>query len=213
MADPPSAHSLDGPWPITRDLSPRREDDNETASARHDTSTTARQCPEKAASGPKSLLEAFPLFSPPWLPTGQNQVSNDTGSSATGFSTGDYFEVSLLNGFPTPKSMPLPNDAESARPALNDPAQDRPCLCLQHVAFLVHELESTTTTHLDAGLSMHKEAINFGESMLLCAQCSRRPENLTLLTFLSERLLRLGERVARMYLPLVYSFILPLTWP
>jgi hypothetical protein len=65
----------------------------------------------------------------------------------------------------------------------------------------VHELESTTIKHLDAGLSMHKEALGFGESMLLCGRCSRRPENLTLLTFLSERLLRLGERVARMYSP------------
>ena len=159
----------------------------------------------------KSPLEISVSFSPPWLPTGQNQVSNDPASSVASFPTDHNFELSLLSDFLAHKSMPLTKDAGSARPPLNEPAQDRPCLCLQHVAFLVHELESTTTTHLDAGISMHKEAFRFGESMLLCIRCSRRPENLTLLTFLLERLLRLEERVARMYLLSVYPSMLPLT--
>ncbi len=211
VIDPPSAHSLDGPQSVARDLSPRREDDNETTGARHETTTTAGHWSNKAAGGPTSPLEISASFSPPWFPTGQNQVSDGLASSAAPFPTEHHFEVSLLNGLPTPKSMPQANDTGSAQPPFSEPAQDRPCLCLQHIAFLVHELESTTTKHLDAGLSMHKEALSFAESMLLCVRCSRRPENLTLLTFLSERLLRLGERVARMYSPSTYPFVPPLT--
>jgi hypothetical protein len=59
----------------------------------------------------------------------------------------------------------------------------------------VHELESAATEFLDADLALHKEAVEFGHTMLLCPWCPRRPENLTLLTFLAERLLRLEETV------------------
>ncbi|GAB1318227.1 hypothetical protein MFIFM68171_08437 [Madurella fahalii] len=75
------------------------------------------------------------------------------------------------------------------------PPPSAECSCLQHVAFLVHELESATTGFFDAHLALHKEAVEFGHAMLRCVRCRFRPENLTLLTFLAERLLRLGEMV------------------
>ena len=73
------------------------------------------------------------------------------------------------------------------------------CLCLQQVTFLVHELESSKTECIGANLALHKEAVEYGRAMLLCPACPQRPENLTLLTFLSERLVRLGETVVQRY--------------
>jgi hypothetical protein len=69
------------------------------------------------------------------------------------------------------------------------------CSCLQHIAFLVHDLETTKVESLDGKLGSHKEAVDYGRTMLMCSSCSRRPENLLSLTFLSDRLLKLSETV------------------
>ncbi|KAK3680873.1 hypothetical protein B0T22DRAFT_540488 [Podospora appendiculata] len=92
------------------------------------------------------------------------------------------------------------------------------CQCLQQVVFLIDELEAlqTTTTpnmntpspprhgtQLDAGLASHKEALRYGEAMLLCAHCTARPESMTILTFLTDRLAGLCERIVEGYLDLL----------
>ncbi|KAF2973288.1 hypothetical protein GQX73_g403 [Xylaria multiplex] len=47
-----------------------------------------------------------------------------------------------------------------------------PCSCLQHVAFLVHELETARTESLDGQLASHKEAVDYGQAMLQLLQLS-----------------------------------------
>jgi hypothetical protein len=108
-----------------------------------------------------------------------------------------------------------------------------PCECLQHLIFLIHELDTAdqqsrapfeahnraqaegTAQHdtdlpspsdsLDAALASHKEAIRYGESMLQCLHCTKRPENLTILTIHADLLFTLGERIVNGYLELLPS--------
>lgn len=50
---------------------------------------------------------------------------------------------------------------------------------------------------VDRQMASHKEAMDYGQAMIVCGLCSRRPENLMMLTFLAERLLQLSEAVLR----------------
>jgi hypothetical protein len=50
---------------------------------------------------------------------------------------------------------------------------------------------------LDSALASNKEAVQYGESMLACLLCSARRENMTILTFLTDRLVVLCERIVR----------------
>ncbi|KAI0532404.1 hypothetical protein GGR58DRAFT_180921 [Xylaria digitata] len=86
-------------------------------------------------------------------------------------------------------STGLTSSSSSSSP----PLPLEPCSCLQHVAFLVHELETARTESLDGQLASHKEAVDYGQAMLQCGACLRRPENLMFLTFLTDRLLQLSE--------------------
>ncbi|KAK4238697.1 hypothetical protein C8A03DRAFT_33297 [Achaetomium macrosporum] len=223
MGDAPPGNGLHGSPSATQNAScPMGAED--TASDRHDSVLTLECWLADATLHRKPTFEA--IFSPPWLNT---DVSRPNGDDVGLMScSAEEFETSLLAGLPTPNSHDTtdntythnrssrvlppppaptsPTTAKRARPLDDEAAataggRDRlVCLCLQHVTFLVHELESAPTSCLDAGLALHKEAVGYGEGMLLCLQCSRRPENLTLLTFLAERLLRLGESIAKIFL-------------
>jgi hypothetical protein len=86
------------------------------------------------------------------------------------------------------------------------PAPQEPCQCLQTVVFLIDELESVqdiAAAQLDAGLASHREALRYGEAMMLCGHCTSRPENMTILTFLTDRLAGLCERIVGGYFELL----------
>lgn len=72
------------------------------------------------------------------------------------------------------------------------------CHCVQRVVFLIEELEPKQG--LDDALASHKEALRHGERLLSCHRCSARPENLTILTFLTDKLANLWEHFVGQYL-------------
>ncbi|KAK3301902.1 uncharacterized protein B0T15DRAFT_544955 [Chaetomium strumarium] len=221
MGDAPYGNGSHGSPPASQNAScPMGAED--TASNRHDSVLSLEYWLADAAPHRKPTSMFGAIFSPPWLNTDLSQPNGDNVGLMS--CSAEEFETSLLAGLPTPSSHDMtdnthnrssrlpppplvptsPTPAKRTQPLDDDAAvaaggRDRlVCLCLQHVTFLVHELESAPTSCLDAGLALHKEAVGYGEGMLLCLQCSRRPENLTLLTFLAERLLRLGESIAKM---------------
>ncbi|KAK8107111.1 uncharacterized protein PG998_009124 [Apiospora kogelbergensis] len=103
--------------------------------------------------------------------------------------------ASILNGA---NSKALPQSAGSvatSNPTTSIAIHQEPCLCLQHVAYLVHELEMGNAESLDEQLVSYKEAVDYGQTMMRCGTCSRRPEYLMFFTFLSDRLLQLAETV------------------
>lgn len=77
------------------------------------------------------------------------------------------------------------------------------CRCLQPVVFLIDELEAghnTVTSHgLDAGLASHKEALRYGQALLDCQRCRARPEHMTILKFLTDKLAGLSEQIVAEY--------------
>ncbi|KAK3320416.1 hypothetical protein B0T19DRAFT_486949 [Cercophora scortea] len=166
--------------------------------------------------------------SPNILPsiTDDTSTAHSTNSNSNGNTpptshdppTADSLSTAALGGYPPPHSYSPPDHGC--------------CQCLQQVVFLIDELEalqvqhrqttttpsvsSTTTTsastsprhvgthwQLDAGLASHKEALRYGEVMLLCAHCTARPESMTILTFLTDRLAGLCERIVEGYLDLL----------
>lgn len=103
--------------------------------------------------------------------------------------------ASDLNGG-NPKALPQPaGSLVTSNPAISAATRQESCLCLQHVAFLVHELEMGNAESLDEQLVSYKEAVDYGQTMMVCENCSRRPEYLMFFTFLSDRLLQLAETV------------------
>lgn len=132
------------------------------------------------------------------------------------FGAADTSQSDLMAGLTT-SWAPIPEAAHVLRPdmTVGDRVEDKrlstgllttpmsissvteSCSCLQHVVFLVHELETAKSDSVDGQMASHKEAIDYGQAMMKCKLCSRRPENLMMLTFLSERLLQLGEAVTR----------------
>lgn len=98
---------------------------------------------------------------------------------------------------PTPPSATVSSSEGFSRSA---------CRCLQCVVFLMEELESRLSAapaegldSLDSALASNKEAVRYGESMLACLLCSARRENMTILTFLTDRLVVLCERIVATY--------------
>ncbi|KAL2272929.1 hypothetical protein FJTKL_05725 [Diaporthe vaccinii] len=77
------------------------------------------------------------------------------------------------------------------------------CRCLQPVVFLIDELEAGHNTvasqGLDAGLASHKEALRYGQALLDCQRCRGRPEHMTILKFLTDKLAGLGEHIVAEY--------------
>ncbi|KAK7713559.1 hypothetical protein SLS63_012081 [Diaporthe eres] len=77
------------------------------------------------------------------------------------------------------------------------------CRCLQPVVFLIDELEAGHSTvasqGLDAGLASHKEALRYGRALLDCQRCRGRPEHMTILKFLTDKLAGLSEQIVAEY--------------
>ncbi|KXX79228.1 hypothetical protein MMYC01_205619 [Madurella mycetomatis] len=87
-----------------------------------------------------------------------------------------------------------------------------PCDCLHRVVFLLDELESIRDmepAQLEAGLTSHRRALGYGEAMMACGHCTSRPENMTILTFLADRLIGLWEHISNNYLELLPGGIPP----
>jgi hypothetical protein len=82
-------------------------------------------------------------------------------------------------------------------------SQQVECRCLQPVVFLIDELEVGRSTvaaqGLDAGLASHKEALRYGQALLDCQRCRARPEHMTILKFLADKLVGLSEQIVAEY--------------
>ncbi|KAK3371014.1 hypothetical protein B0T24DRAFT_304516 [Lasiosphaeria ovina] len=136
-----------------------------------------------------------------WPSNGMLPTPTDDGSPLSGSS-----DLSLSLGGASPggsePSFIKTRPRSSASSSANGSTPARPCQCLQQVVFLIDELESAqgeSATQLDAGLAAHKKALRHGEAMVRCGHCTTRPENMTILTFLTDRLMGLCERIVASY--------------
>jgi hypothetical protein len=79
-----------------------------------------------------------------------------------------------------------------------------PCQCLQRVVFLLEEIDSeatdTNVKELGSWLSRHKEALRCSEALLMCPRCQAKPEHMTILAFLTDRLIAMCDEVVSAYL-------------
>ncbi|KAF3760419.1 hypothetical protein M406DRAFT_335085 [Cryphonectria parasitica EP155] len=95
-------------------------------------------------------------------------------------------------------------DAASAPVSATGTPSPRACQCLQNVVLLIEELESegntVSTRTIDTWLASLKESLRCVEAMLRCASCGDRPENMTILTFLTDRIMSSCERHIDAYL-------------
>jgi len=84
-----------------------------------------------------------------------------------------------------------------------------PCQCLQRVTFILEELEcggiDRSGTELGPWLSRHKEAIRCSEALLTCSLCQGKPEYMTILAFLTDRLVGMSEYVVSTYLDALHG--------
>ncbi|KAJ8127219.1 hypothetical protein O1611_g6419 [Lasiodiplodia mahajangana] len=79
-----------------------------------------------------------------------------------------------------------------------------PCQCLQRVVFLLEEVDSeavgSNAKELGSWLSRHKEALRCGEALLMCPRCQAKPEHMTILAFLTDRLIAMCDEMVSAYL-------------
>ncbi|KAI0454851.1 hypothetical protein F5B21DRAFT_524215 [Xylaria acuta] len=79
-----------------------------------------------------------------------------------------------------------------------------PCQCLQRVVFLLEEIDSeavdTNVKELGPWLSRHKEALRCSEALLMCPLCQAKPEHMTILAFLTDRLMAMCDDIVSAYL-------------
>ncbi|KAI0195401.1 hypothetical protein EV127DRAFT_508915 [Xylaria flabelliformis] len=84
-------------------------------------------------------------------------------------------------------------------PTLN--TQDT-CRCLQQIVILMEEHDDNESGDgalaIDAMLASLKESIYYGDVLLGCRRCQTRLESMTILTFLTDRLVSLCERLVMM---------------
>lgn len=134
-------------------------------------------------------------------PTPANEVSQTPNGLA------DLLSGQDTRSFVEPTSPPL-QFAHLSEPALcpSSTTEDSnlpECRCLQPVVFLIDELEAghntVTSQGLDAGLASHKEALRYGQALLDCHRCRARPEHMTILKFLTDKLVGLSEQIVAEY--------------
>ncbi|POS70618.1 hypothetical protein DHEL01_v210985 [Diaporthe helianthi] len=100
---------------------------------------------------------------------------------------------------------PTSQAVQSGQPPPHAPEDSRQpeCRCLQSVVFLIDELEAGRSTvesqGLDAGLASHKEALRYGQALIECQRCRLRPEHMTILKFLTDKLAGLSEQIVAEY--------------
>lgn len=101
---------------------------------------------------------------------------------------------------------PLVTVHDAAEPSGHEPAagergtQPRECQCFQPVVFLVGDLETGQDQWpgqgVDVGLAALKEALGCAQDFLQCRRCRVRPEYMTVLSFLVDRLTDLCWNIA-----------------
>ncbi|KAK1966754.1 hypothetical protein LY78DRAFT_692509 [Colletotrichum sublineola] len=99
------------------------------------------------------------------------------------------------------KGLRLPSISNT--PSFHYPKQakhdqmERACVCLQSVIFILDELETgqdiSIARGVDVTLSTVKEALSHSQALVRCLRCRVRPENLTVLAMLTDRLAKLCE--------------------
>ncbi|TDZ40759.1 Alpha/beta hydrolase psoB [Colletotrichum trifolii] len=88
-------------------------------------------------------------------------------------------------------------DRRRRRPSRGDSREEKggDCTCLQPVVFMLDELETeqsaAVTRGVDSALASVKEALNHCRGLLCCPRCRSRPEHVTVLTMLADKLARL----------------------
>ncbi|KAK2034924.1 hypothetical protein LX32DRAFT_648025 [Colletotrichum zoysiae] len=79
-----------------------------------------------------------------------------------------------------------------------DDQMESTCTCLQAVVFILDELETGQDTAIargvDVALSTVKEALGHSQALVRCPQCWSRPENITVLAMVTDRLAKLCEQ-------------------
>ncbi|KAI0877704.1 hypothetical protein GGS24DRAFT_446472 [Hypoxylon argillaceum] len=116
-------------------------------------------------------------------------------------------EPIITNTQTTPLSMPPPTVIDQQSPDdchwLPSQAQGS-CLCLQMVVSLLEELDSeavdTNMKELGSWLPRHKKALRCSEALLTCPYCQAKPEHMTILAFLTDRLIAMCDEVVSGYL-------------
>lgn len=139
----------------------------------------------------------------PSRPTPANQVSQPPNGLA------DLLSGQDSRSFVEPTSPELQFSHLPSEPAVftgstaEDSSNPPECRCLQPVVFLIDELEAGHNTAasqgLDAGLASHKEALRYGQALLDCQRCRGRPEHMTILKFLTDKLAGLSEHIVAEY--------------
>lgn len=84
------------------------------------------------------------------------------------------------------------------------PQEQESCRCLQRVVFSLEEIDmeavDMNTRELGSWLSRHKEALRCGEALLACLRCRAKPEHMTILALLTDRLIAMCDAVVSAYL-------------
>lgn len=140
------------------------------------------------------------------LPSGPNPA-NEVSQQSTGL-------TDILRGQDnqsivepaSPTTQPGQPPAMAIHPGNIDVIEASPqpeCRCLQPVVFLIDELEAGRNTvasqGLDASLASHKEALRYGQALIECQRCRARPEHMTILKFLTDKLAGLSEQIVAGY--------------
>lgn len=147
------------------------------------------------------------LASPPDEPARLTSVLQDSvlppvSTPANGVSQQPADLIDLLGG-QNNRSIAEPTSpaVQSGQPL--EASRHTECRCLQPVVFLIDELEASRSTvdsqGLDASLASHKEALRYGQALIECQRCRLRPEHMTILKFLTDKLARLSEQIVDEY--------------
>lgn len=147
------------------------------------------------------------LASPPDEPARLNSAPQDSvlPSSSTPGNEVSQQPADLLDllGGQNNQSIVEPTSSaiQSGQPP--DGIRQTECRCLQPVVFLIDELEAgksmVESQGLDAGLASHKEALRYGQALIECERCRSRPEHMTILKFLTDKLAGLSEQIVAEY--------------
>lgn len=82
--------------------------------------------------------------------------------------------------------------------------KQEPCQCLQRAVSSLEEIDTeavdTNSRELGSWLSKHKEALRCSEALLVCLHCRAKPENMTTLALLTNRLITMCDNVVSSYL-------------
>ncbi|KAI0436859.1 hypothetical protein F4803DRAFT_556585 [Xylaria telfairii] len=156
-----------------------------------------------SSSSDRMTLLAAPIFTPDSTTDLQHQAP----SADMDFMQETFVQHPVTRNFSSDSIAEPGSRRVTAADTHKSEAASPKCACQQRIIFLIDELESLLTDggnakvgNVGAALATHKEAVRYGESMLSCERCLARLENMTLLTILAERLVRICEGMVASYL-------------